>query len=297
MDSKASEAYSIGSKGSGVLLLQQRLVSLGYDVGPKGPDGNFGMLTYAAIKRFQVRNNLSSDGIAGPSTLAVMSAAGAEGEDHDHVTVNGNSILSPAGYQLILDFEVGGGANYYNKHLLHPILPGAYSGITIGIGYDLRYNSHARFQESWGFMRTGGQLTSGEFNRLASFCNRDATKSDCRGLQDITIRYSSALKVFDRETIPRFYSIMLRAFPGAAQLNADTRAALLSLVFNRGGSLNGKTRVEMLTIAEKAVPAKDYKLIAQCLRNMTRWWNGMDVYAGLYRRRYAEAALVEKSVS
>jgi N-acetylmuramoyl-L-alanine amidase len=59
-----------GSWGPAVTYLQQRLVSLRYDVGPI--DGSFGSQTYHAVVAFQKVNNLTRDGIVGPITWAAL---------------------------------------------------------------------------------------------------------------------------------------------------------------------------------------------------------------------------------
>ena len=55
----------IGSTGSSVSALQQRLRNLGYDV---TVDGVFGSATDRAVRSFQASNGLSTDGIVGSAT-------------------------------------------------------------------------------------------------------------------------------------------------------------------------------------------------------------------------------------
>lgn len=64
-----------GTRGVGVTQLQTRLVSLGYD--QSTPDGIFGAKTEAAIKAFQMRNNLLVNGIADYATQVAIYSAGA----------------------------------------------------------------------------------------------------------------------------------------------------------------------------------------------------------------------------
>ncbi|MBS7298002.1 MAG: spore cortex-lytic enzyme [Eubacteriales bacterium] len=57
-----------GSTGSEVRQIQQRLIQWGYLSGTA--DGVYGAETEAAVKRFQRKNGLTPDGIAGAATLA-----------------------------------------------------------------------------------------------------------------------------------------------------------------------------------------------------------------------------------
>jgi hypothetical protein len=58
-------------QGDDVLLLQQRLVELGYtEVGT--PDGIFGQMTQSAVVRFQTEAGLTADGVVGPMTWAAL---------------------------------------------------------------------------------------------------------------------------------------------------------------------------------------------------------------------------------
>lgn len=63
-------------QGDDVLLLQQRLLELGYtEVG--APDGVFGKMTETAARRFQQSNGLEADGVVGPKTWQKLFSAGA----------------------------------------------------------------------------------------------------------------------------------------------------------------------------------------------------------------------------
>ena len=64
-----------GSTGPDVVLCQQDLIFLGYDLGPKGADGIFGSLTDAAVRAFQGSVGLKQDGIVGRDTWAALDAA------------------------------------------------------------------------------------------------------------------------------------------------------------------------------------------------------------------------------
>ena len=57
----------LGSSGSQVKIMQNRLIVLGYLTGKA--DGEFGASTESAVRAFQDRNGLFDDGVAGPGTL------------------------------------------------------------------------------------------------------------------------------------------------------------------------------------------------------------------------------------
>ena len=61
-----------GSKGYQVRVLQVLLILNGCDVGKAGADGDFGVATEAAVRKFQQARRLENDGIVGPITWATL---------------------------------------------------------------------------------------------------------------------------------------------------------------------------------------------------------------------------------
>jgi g-D-glutamyl-meso-diaminopimelate peptidase len=59
-----------GMRGEDVKMLQSKLESLGYTVGPI--DGIFGAQTERAVRQFQRANNIKADGIVGPQTYEML---------------------------------------------------------------------------------------------------------------------------------------------------------------------------------------------------------------------------------
>tara|TARA_R110000796_G_scaffold89553_1_gene193039 strand:+ start:1883 stop:3316 length:1434 start_codon:yes stop_codon:yes gene_type:complete len=217
------------------------------------------------------------------------------------VTTTGTSptpLLSEKAYKLILDFEVGGGANYYNRFLSRPSWPGVQSGVTIGVGYDLGYYNKSQFAADW-----KGRIDSGDYARLEKTVGltKSAAKNAIGSVKDIVIPWSVAEQVYINRTIPVQVARTKRTFPRSIQnggksgrLNADAFGALVSLVFNRGGSLSSSSsRLEMRNIHEALlgnIPVTDiYTYISEELSKMKRIWPSVP---GLQRRRDAEAALV-----
>ena len=74
--------YKLGSRGSQVNKIQQKLLDLGYDLGTSGPngdgvDGQYGTKTYKAVKKFQQANPpLKVDGKVGDNTSGALFGTG-----------------------------------------------------------------------------------------------------------------------------------------------------------------------------------------------------------------------------
>lgn len=199
--------------------------------------------------------------------------------------------ILPAQRNFIIEQEVGSvSESYYMRHFAHPTVPGVKSGITIGIGYDLGYNSERDILRVW--------VKSGDRVRLASVAGitRSAARAKLPSVKDILIPYWMAIEVYDTDTIPVYYQRMQRAWPSVDNLNPVAQGALLSIIFNRGWSLVGDSRVDLRTIA-RLVPKKDYQGIADAIRHMSvtmrTQWAGQ---GGLFKRREAEAKLVESCI-
>ena len=201
--------------------------------------------------------------------------------------------LSPEGLKLLLDYEVGGGEAYFRKFLSRPTWPGESSGVTVGIGFDLGYNSRAQFDEAWGPVLADDSVAIlAESLGLTGQPARDwlHSKPEARSIE---ITWNQALGVFTNITVPRFYLQMLRIYPQANELPDGARDALLSLVFNRGTALSGDRRAEMVGIQNALRDRRLYDVPA-LLRSMKRLWPNT---LGLQKRRDAEAELFAKSVA
>ena len=243
------------------------------------------------VKKVQTALKLKVDGVDGPATwnAIVGYISGIEETCPVPATpADDSSPLSDKAYNLILKYEVGGGSAYYNKALKHPCYPGGASGVTIGIGYDLGYNTKAQFTNDWKSV-----ISDKTFSRLEACLGAKSAlaKQLVRNVKDIEIDWESASVVFKKETLPRFIKETLKAFPNADSLHPDAFGALVSIVFNRGASVSGSSRAEMANIRE-LIPSKNYKKIAQEIRNMKRLWVGKGL-DGLLKRRDEEANLVD----
>lgn len=198
--------------------------------------------------------------------------------------------VSEQGVQLIIEFEVGG-ESYYNSKLSKPTYPGGASGPTIGIGYDLGYNTPGQIDADWGDV-----LDAGTVSRLKAVAGlkRGAAQSAVSGIKDISIPFEAAKQVFYKRTMPRFAKQTQGAFPGAEQLHGHCQGSLLSLVFNRGPALKGERRSHMRQIRD-AIVAKNPAPVPGYFRDMKSIWAGEGLN-GLLRRRDAEASLFQQGL-
>jgi len=196
---------------------------------------------------------------------------------------------SPKALALILEYEVGGGKSYYEKYLSKPTWPGGASGMTLAIGVDCGYYTSAELEKIFHFLpKEQLEIVKGASGKTGQAGKAYTQQHKNSG---INITWDQAIEIFDTLTWPKFAKLAEKAFPGLDQLCDNAYGAIVSLVFNRGSSLVGDSRLEMRNIRD-LVPKKDYKGIANELRKMKRIWKGKGL-DGLLARRDAEANLVE----
>ena len=200
-------------------------------------------------------------------------------------------MLSKKSIDLIIQFEVGG-RNYYDKVLQKPSWPGGASGITIGLGYDIGYETEKQFLSDW-----SANLNLNFVNALRPLCGLTGEKAKLmlKGeVLNVRVPYNIAYDVFVNKDIPRYYAMTKKIYPQLETLNEDTQGALVSMVYNRGASLAGDARKEMKAIVD-LVAKQDYHGIAEEIEKSKRLWEhkGLD---GLVLRREAEADLIRTSV-
>lgn len=196
-------------------------------------------------------------------------------------------LVSPAAIDLIIRWEVGGRETYIRRYT-RPICPACLttaSGVTIGIGYDLRHATPQVILDDWAAHPQRDALPP------ASGVGGAAAVALAREMQHVVTAFELAYAVFRDASIVRYYRIARRTFPGMEKLPPNAQGALISLVYNRGGSLTGYSRRHMRTIAETCVPREDVECIAAQLEQMVEVWRGSQIEDGMRNRRYDEARL------
>ena len=98
-NSQVQALSKYGSRGTEVRTIQEKLKRWGYYTG--NVDGIYGSLTVAAVKKFQQRNGLTVDGIAGTNTLNAMgitsgSSSGSSTNNSSNVNLLAKAIYGEA---------------------------------------------------------------------------------------------------------------------------------------------------------------------------------------------------------
>ena len=194
------------------------------------------------------------------------------------------NILSDDGVKLILDYEVSS-EQYYNKFLQKPTVPAwqtTRSGVTIGIGWDCGYNTKSTLFKEWVDYLQSDYLD--ELSSVLGFTGKKA-HDNLDKVSSVIVPYDAAINQFETYTIPRYYNLATSAYPGLDSAPQSVKDVIVSLTFNRGTSVKGDTRTEMLKI-KKDIAKKNYSDIIDQLISMKRLWPNT---RGLLERRDAES--------
>lgn len=202
--------------------------------------------------------------------------------------------ISQKGIDLIYNYEIGGGRNYYNKYLIVPEVPAwrdTASGVTLGIGFDSGFSTKAEIQQAF-----EGVLSQDKIDILKSVSGMKGKNAYYNGLPkvkyNIRLSFDNAEKVFKSYTLPKFSDQTSNAFGLTDyRLSADCNGALVSLVYNRGPSLVGDSRREMRAIRTHVFNSDD-SLIPAEIKSMKRLWSYSKL-KGLHLRRDDEAKLFQ----
>ena len=204
--------------------------------------------------------------------------------------------LSRKGLNALIGFEVGAefenDTRYYDKYLASPSFPGLQSGVTIGIGYDLGYNTKEQIKKDWQGKVADNMLAY--FVSVAGLKGEIAKRAITANVKSFKVPYLIAYDVFVKSTLPRFCKLTESIYPNLKNLNPTTQAMLVSLVFNRGASLQGDRRLQMRMLVA-ATNAAHYEKIASLFNDMKVLWVGTS--PGLVKRRVREAMLIKESIT
>lgn len=185
--------------------------------------------------------------------------------------------------EKIVQFEVGS-IRYYNRYLTTPLPPlNDASGLTIGVGYDLGYNTPEEIKNDW-----QGFISKEDIEKLCKVSGLRGwnAKQAHRDVVGVVIPYEVALKQFMKVTLPRWIMKAYALWPNFDNLNANQKTALVSLTFNRGTSLEGTSRSEMRAVRD-LLSRGNVRPVAGLIKAMAR----RSPLKGVQKRRVEESEL------
>jgi hypothetical protein len=201
----------------------------------------------------------------------------------------GGLTISQASQDMILYYETGGQA-YYSARLKRPSVPPGASGITIGIGYDLGYNSREQISADWGSFLPAAQVA--RLQTVAGLKQAGAKAALVR-VKDITVPWETAVAVYRLRTVPRFAAMTQQAYPGLTTMHPHVQGVILSTTFNRGAAFSPYARRKELVWTRSDVLAGTPTNLPSYQLQMRRLW---PTIPGLQKRYAAHAGLIQSSI-
>lgn len=273
MNRQDSPVLKRGDKSPDVMEAQGLLNRTGAII---DPDGDFGGESADAVREFQARRGIPATGIVDTVTWRELRA----------LTEPSREIPTRA-VSFIAREEVGSRRLYDMNS--RPSWPGGASGVTIGVGYDIGYQS--AFEADWAGLLTGSQMSA-----LKPWIGirGDGASAGLAALAGIVIPWNSAWTVFIGRSLPQSVGDTRNVFFRSREMPRLCLGALVSLVYNRGTSMtdsvsNPGNRKEMREIRD-AVANGRFSEVPESLRAMKRLWPESN---GLRDRREREAQLFE----
>jgi hypothetical protein len=280
------ETLRRGDKGEDVIQLQFELNKTGTML---VTDGDFGNGTEKGVIYAQDIAEQPQTGVADQKLLRWL------GEQSEPT-----KLLAREGVSLIAREETGG-LSYYEKVTKWPHYPGHESGITIGVGYDLRFKGEEDFLSTWGSL-----LPENHIKLLRNDIHEKGSKNRAKELKNmgVEVPFKIAWQVFIKKTLPEYYEVTKSIYSSIDELPDLCRSALVSIVFNRGPGLSGSSRREMKNIQNILEMASNPNLskndkkrilleIEEEILSMQRLWSRT---SGLIKRRQSEANLWRKGL-
>jgi hypothetical protein len=236
-------------------------------------DGIFGRATAFALREFQAERNLSDVTMAALRRLPEPSR------------------YIPCRVVTFICREEVRSREFYEAKACRPVRPGFSSGVTIGVGYDLGYQFN--FEKDW-----SGVLTPAQIAALRLWVGKSGPAVDVAipQLANVVIPWRASWTVFIKKTLPETIKQTRTAFMRPKKMSALSFGALVSLVYNRGVSMedpkNDPGRRQEMRDIRDALAAGDLASVPAALRSMKRLWPG----TAIAERREGEAKIFEEGL-
>ena len=211
--------------------------------------------------------------------------------DPDRATGTGarsTRAISARSREMIVMFEVSSRKIYEAKYT-RPIWPAGKSGVTIGIGYDLRFASEEYLNRDWAHLLSTDMIAT--LIPVLQLGGKEA-KEALPTLQGVVVPWHAAEEQFGA-FLPYPTAVVESVFKNTHKLSDDSLGALVSLVYNRGADMpEGSTRRREMREIRALMERERFSEIPAKFREMKRLWPGPKE-RGLILRREAEARLFE----
>lgn len=206
--------------------------------------------------------------------------------------------VSRASVDMIIYYEVGG-KEYYNAKFTKPMVPAwqtTSSGVTVGFGFDVGYNSKEQIRKA-----LDGICSEDEIVALQSVSGMKGKNAYYNGLpkvkNKVIITWDEADKIFMRDSLVRFSKQTADAFDlTPTRLHPHSNGALVSLVYNRGPLIDTTDRRKEMSWIKHNVSVGNDSNIPSDIRSMKRLWN-YSTLKGLHLRRDSEASMFQKGLN
>jgi hypothetical protein len=259
-----SMALKLGDVGELVKTLQRGLNKLGSLL---LVDGEYGPGTQAAVVDACTFLKRPGPPVADDALIDTL-----------HAFPDSSRELTAAGATFLGREEISSPMEYRRRHKC-PAWPSTTSGITIGIGYDLRFASETSLNADWGDV-----LPEATLARLAQVIGVVGSADRLALVAGIEIPLPATMTVFLQHMVPQHAARTRIAYPSLDRLAAHQRTALVSLVFNRGSAVEGPRRREMKVIQKLLAAGRLAEVPAQ-FEAMTRLWDPAKERGPIERRR------------
>jgi GH24 family phage-related lysozyme (muramidase) len=190
--------------------------------------------------------------------------------------------------KFILSYEGFKSKPYVPKDVNGNIL--GTSGITIGYGYDLGQQTSKQVEKDLDGFYTLEEIK--KFQSVAGLKQNNAVNNLSK-VQNLTITKDTAMQL-TRRVKANYAQKTYDIWPEVIDMHPHCQGALLSIVYNRGNSLNGDRRKEMKNI-QIYLSNNDSSKIPTEIIAMKRLWN-INIEKGLHLRRDEEAKYFKKGL-
>ena len=272
----ASESHPVLQRGAGGADVERLQDLLNRGGALLSVDGDFGGGTEGAVKEAQDAGELPVTGIVDAATWAMLEAL-----------PEPSDVIPTEAVTFIVREEVGS-RKFYDRHVAMPHFPGEASGVTIGVGYDLRFQEPADFEADWAEVLSPQAMAA-----LRPHLGKKGSAAAVAALKELHIPFHAAWQVFIRRALPRAIQHTESCYEDLQDLPPLCRGVLVSLVYNRGTKLTGDSRREMKAIRDH-LAAGDLDGVAAEIESMKRLWPNSK---GLRKRRDKEAAMWRKGLA